>query len=190
MGIDPSFPMLSRAREKLIRPDVISGRAENLPLASHTFDRVFCINAHHHFLDKPRFLSEVYRVLRPGGSLMTIALDPHAGADQWWVHDYFDGTLIIDKERYPSCGQIREWMRNADFTDTYSSVVQHEAGGVAAEPALRDGTMTPSYTSQLAVLTGDELLAGTKRIQAALAENNQLQLWADLRVYATYGRAS
>ena len=188
VGIDPSLPMLSRAWEKLARRALIRARAENLPLADCTFDRIFCINAHHHFADKPSFLSEAHRVLRPGGLLMTVALDPHAGADQWWVYDYFDGTLAIDHERYPSCEQIRDWMRTAGFTDTYSRVVQHEAGGVGAEAALRNGTITPRYTSQLAVLTGDELLTGLRRIEAEVAVNKGLQLWADLRVYATYGR--
>jgi SAM-dependent methyltransferase len=107
-------------------------------------DHLFCINAHHHFANKPRLFSEAHRVLRPGGSLMTVALDPHTGTDQWWVYDYFEGTLAIDKERYPSCDQIREWMSNAGFADTYSCVVQHETDKVAADVALQSGMITPA----------------------------------------------
>ena len=51
---------------------------------------------------------------------MTVALDPHTGTDQWWVYDYFEGTLEIDRQRYPSCDQIREWMSDAGFVDTFS----------------------------------------------------------------------
>ena len=121
---------------------------------------------------------------------MTVALDPHKGADQWWVYDYFDGTLAIDKERYPSCERIREWMSNAGFTDTNSCVVQHEADNIPADVALQNGMVTPAYTSQLAVLTEDEFSEGVKRIQAALAKDHRLSLDADLRVYATYGHSA
>jgi SAM-dependent methyltransferase len=186
-GIDLSWGMLSSARAKLATVRLIQGLAEDLPFNNANFDRVFCINAHHHFGNKPNFFAEARRVLRPGGLLMTTALDPHTGTDQWWVYDYFDGTLAIDKERYPSCEQIREWMSSAGFTDTYSCEVQHEAGQVAADAALQNGMITPAYTSQLAVLSREELSEGLTRIAAGLAKDNSLQLRADLRVYATYG---
>ena len=120
---------------------------------------------------------------------MTVALDPHTGHDQWWVYDYFEGTLDIDKERYPSCGQIRDWMREAGFRDTYSCVVQHEADKVPAEVALQNGTLSPAYTSQLAVLSQDELSEGIERIEAALSKDSGMHLSADLRIYATFASA-
>jgi SAM-dependent methyltransferase len=183
-GIDLSWGMLSSARAKLTTRRLTQGCAEHLPFNSPNFDRVFCVNAHHHFANKPHFFAEARRVLRPGGLLMTIALDPHTGTDQWWVYDYFDGTLAIDKERYPSCEQIRDWMGNAGFTDTYSFEVQHEPGQVAAQAALQNGMITPAYTSQLAVLSREEFSEGLERIEAALAKDKSLRLCADLRLYA------
>lgn len=41
--------------------------AESLPFATSSFDLVTCRLAPHHFQDVPRFLSEVYRVLRKDG---------------------------------------------------------------------------------------------------------------------------
>jgi ubiquinone/menaquinone biosynthesis C-methylase UbiE len=41
--------------------------AENLPFADDTFDTVSCRIAPHHFADVARFVSEVARVLKPGG---------------------------------------------------------------------------------------------------------------------------
>jgi hypothetical protein len=35
------------------------------------------------------FLDEARRVLRSGGRLMTIGLDPHLGIDRWYIYDYF-----------------------------------------------------------------------------------------------------
>ena len=187
VGIDLSLPMLLHARQKLRNGPLVHARAEHLPFAAHTFGRVFCINAHHHVADKRTFFEEARRVLRRGGSMMTVALDPHPGTDRWWVYEYFDGTRQIDKERYPSCEQIREWMSAVGFTDTFTKEVQHLPGDVAADEALLSGMISPRYTSQLAVLTSDEFSAGVQRIRAAMANDRQLRLAADLRVYATYG---
>lgn len=62
IGIDLSRSMLLRAREKLRSASAIHARAENLPFADSTFDRIFCINAHHHFADKLRFFEGARRV--------------------------------------------------------------------------------------------------------------------------------
>lgn len=190
IGVDLSRSMLLRARGKLRRGSVIHARAENLPFADRTFDRIFCINAHHHFADKLTFFEGARRVLRRGGSIMTVALDPHHGTDRWWVYEYFDCTRDMDKERYPSCAQIRKWMKLVGFTDTFTSEVQHLPGDVRATEALLNGMVTPGHTSQLAVLTRDEFAAGVERIRAAIQNNSQLRLTADLRVYATYGRVA
>jgi SAM-dependent methyltransferase len=187
VGIDPSWRMLAQARTNVAGCDVIRGCAEHLPFPHGTFDRVFGINAHHHFSDKLQFLREARSVLRTGGSLMTIALDPHTGADRWWVYDYFEGTLEIDKQRYPCCEQIRAWMREAGFADAYTVEVQHFPGDIAAHEAVRKGLIGRDHTSQLAVLSREEYNAGVRRIDAAMEQNPTVRLSADLRVYATYG---
>ena len=190
VGIDPSWSMLSRAQSKLMSGCLIRARAEHLPFRNGRFDRLFCINAHHHFADKRQAIAEARRVLRAGGSLMMIALDPHSGVDRWWVYDYFDGTLDIDKQRYPSCDQIREWMTAAGFVDTYSCEVQHLPGDISVDAALDSGMITPGLTSQLAVLTIDEFSAGLARIRDTLASDPTSRLCSDLRVYGTYGIAA
>jgi ubiquinone/menaquinone biosynthesis C-methylase UbiE len=188
-GIDPSQAMLAHARAKVTAGGLIRARAEDLPLATGRFNRLFCINAFHHFAVKRAAVNEARRVLGRGGAMMTIALDPHTGIDRWWVYDYFPQTLEIDKQRYPSCEQIREWMRDAGFLNTYSREVQHLPDDVLAVEALQNGTVSPGHTSQLAVLTSDEFSAGVARIHAALAADRDMHLSADLRVYATYGTA-
>ena len=47
------------------------GDACELPFEDASFDRVFCIEAMFHFSSRRRFLSEVWRVLKPGGRLVT-----------------------------------------------------------------------------------------------------------------------
>jgi len=46
------------------------GSACDMPFADGAFDVVFCLEAAHCFADKPRFLAESRRVLRPGGRLL------------------------------------------------------------------------------------------------------------------------
>lgn len=44
--------------------------ADNLEFADNSFDAVTCRFAAHHFLDVPKFLSEIKRVLKPRGKLI------------------------------------------------------------------------------------------------------------------------
>ncbi|HEV3330987.1 MAG TPA: methyltransferase domain-containing protein [Bryobacteraceae bacterium] len=44
--------------------------AMDLPFPDHSFDFVFCLEAAHCFIDKPRFLRECHRVLRAGGRML------------------------------------------------------------------------------------------------------------------------
>ena len=56
-GADVSARMLAQARVQAPRAALVQGAAECLPWASESFDRVFCINALHHFQDKIAFLA-------------------------------------------------------------------------------------------------------------------------------------
>jgi len=187
IGADLSRQMLLGARTKTWGIPLIRARAEALPFSSSTLDRIFSINAHHHFSDKLQFIREARRVLRPSGSVMAIALDPHSGTDRWWVYDYFEGTREIDMQRYPSCAQIRAWMGEAGFVHARTCEVQHIPGDICALEAFEKGMISRSRTSQLAVLTETEFAAGMERIRVALKRTRSLRLSADLRVYATYG---
>ncbi len=74
-GIDSDPPILSIARSKALESgtDVLfqESMAFNLPYAENTFDRVLASLVLHHLTaeNKNKTLSEVFRVLRPGGEL-------------------------------------------------------------------------------------------------------------------------
>src|SRR5947209_674324 len=88
-GVEPSARMIARARAAAPHARLVRARGEALPWHDATFDRVYCVNALHHFADRARFFAEARRILRPGGGLMTIGKDPHLERDAWWVYDYF-----------------------------------------------------------------------------------------------------
>ena len=190
-GLDASAKMLAYAKTHVGKAALAQGLAEYLPWARESFDRIFCINAFHHFQDKVAFLTEAIRVLRPGGRIMTVGLDPHTGVDQWYIYEYFDNVLEIDRRRYPPSSEIREWMRAAGFADCVTREIQHMPVRFAARGALGQGRLDKSATSQLSVLTDEEYRQGIDRIREAIASaearGESLHLSADLRLYATFG---
>jgi SAM-dependent methyltransferase len=190
-GVDASGNMLSYARARAPGAALAHGSSEHLPWRSQTFERVFCINAFHHFEDKVGFLSEARRVLVPGGQVMTVGLDPHTGTDRWYIYEYFEPVLEIDQGRYPSSNQIREWMLALQFSSVRTSEVQHLPVALSARAAIEQGRLRKGATSQLAVLTDEEYQRGVERIRSALelaeARGDSLCLNADLRLHATFG---
>lgn len=189
MGLNFSSGMLARARTSLPATAFIRGTAQHLPLPSSSVDRVFCINAIHHFPDKPAFLREARRILRPGGRMLTVGLDPHAGRDRWHVYDYFKESLEIDKQRYPSSEQLHKWMVEAGFKDCVTREVEHWVSRLSAHETLKQGRLDQAVTSQLSVLTGDEYRRGMEHIQRdmerAEQEGQTLFLITDLQLYGT-----
>jgi SAM-dependent methyltransferase len=190
-GLDTSAGMLAKAQMRVQGVPLIRGEAEYLPLPDHSFDRVFCINAIHHFPNKPAFLTEVRRVLRPGGVLLSVGLDPHRGLDHWHVYDYFQESLAIDRQRYPSAEVFREWMTIAGFEDCSTQEVEHWSLRVPAREALEQGRLEKAATSQLSILTDVEYERGIQRIwddiERADEEGRMLFLTVDLRLYGTAG---
>ncbi|MDZ4687501.1 MAG: methyltransferase domain-containing protein [Planctomycetaceae bacterium] len=48
------------------------GDAANLPFPNDSFDRLLCLEAAFHFPDRPQFLREAFRALRPGGRMVLV----------------------------------------------------------------------------------------------------------------------
>ena len=183
IGIDASWEMLRRA-EDAGSALLIHARAEQLPLATASVDRVFCVNALHHFTEPQTFVREARRILRAGGSVMSVGLDPHTTLDEWWIYDYFPGALAADRARYPSSPAIRAILEDAGFTDVGTSLAQHFPAAVPFQMAMERGYVDRRSTSQLMVISDAEYEAGLERMK-----REQPVLRADLRVFATIGRA-
>lgn len=81
IGIDLSPLAVARCRAAHQAPGLSfeTGRAEALPVASACCDIVINIESSHCYADMQRFLSEVRRVLRPGGQLAFCDLRTTAG---------------------------------------------------------------------------------------------------------------
>jgi len=71
VSVDIAVEMLRVGRERLPgKPLVVGGDLERLPFRGGSFHKAVCMNAFHHLPDIPAGLSEVYRVLEPGGKVV------------------------------------------------------------------------------------------------------------------------
>jgi ubiquinone/menaquinone biosynthesis C-methylase UbiE len=189
LGLDRSAGMLEVARRAAPGAKLLRAEASALPFADRSIDALLCMNAFHHFPDKPGFLGEASRVLAFGGSFCTIGLDPHRGRPRWAVYDYFEGTLPADLERYPSSGRIREWIDQAGFATSSTRLAQHIRTSTPVWAALRSPMLRKDGTSQLALLSDDAyeegILAIRRDAESAGAAGKDLVLETDLELMAT-----
>jgi ubiquinone/menaquinone biosynthesis C-methylase UbiE len=70
-------------RHNLPGLDFVQGTAEDLPFDGQSFDAVLNVEASHLYLQFPRFLAEVVRVLRPGGHFLYTDVRPRARIAEW-----------------------------------------------------------------------------------------------------------
>ena len=172
-GLDLSLGMLCRARIAGAA-NLVQGGAEALPFPAAMFDLVFCVSALHHFADAGAFIRAARLLLRPGGALAIIGLNPHSGRDHWYLYDCFPGTLQADLGRYPSPGAIVDWMIAAGFDVVRWQEVERLRDSRAGRDILAEPMLHKNSTSQLTLLTDEEYSLGIARIRAAIANTEAI----------------
>jgi SAM-dependent methyltransferase len=177
-GLDYSAGMLAKARLKDGNLPLVQGTAVQLPFDSHAFDLVFCINAIHHFPSPADFIQEAHHILKQGGLLAIVGMDPQTEPDRWYLYDYFPGTHETDRERYPSGEMLQRWMKEAGFQTSERQPAGHIDHDFVGREVLDDPVLQKNGTSQLALLTDDAFQAGMAHIKSAvqLAESYKEQI--------------
>lgn len=190
-GMDSSQEMLQQARTHVKSGDLKHGYANKIPWENNAFNRLFCINALHHFEEKSQFISEAFRVLNPKGGLLVVGLDPHKARDQWFVYDYFHDTLKHDLQRYMSTSTLERLMVEAGFLDCHTVEAQHMSMHFPARKAIEDGLLDKTIVSQLGILPQPDFDRGLQKIWEditnAETRGEQAVLVVDLWLYATIG---
>ena len=167
-GLDFSGAMLQQARQQGRACKLTCGRASRLPYRDTSFDLITCVNALHHFERPQAFVSEARRLLRPAGALVVIGSDPHTLAGQWYLYDYFQGTLDTDLARFPSWGTVLDWMLTAGLVRAEWQMVRHIHDPKVGRAVLNDPFLQKNACSQLALLSDEAYSAGLRKIEAAL----------------------
>jgi ubiquinone/menaquinone biosynthesis C-methylase UbiE len=110
IGVDESGPMLNGARERLQEFENVElreGTIETLPIEDETLDVAILFLVAHFVTNPTRVMSEIVRVLKPGGKLLIVDLMSHDRVDYvvqlGHVWQGFDGE------------QVKEWLGDAGF---------------------------------------------------------------------------
>jgi SAM-dependent methyltransferase len=93
IGLDMAVKMLEQAKKRALEEgftnaEFLEGSAEALPFPDSSFSLVVSRHAPHHFRDVPKFLSEVVRVLEPGGRFVMadqVTLESH---NKFWIDEF------------------------------------------------------------------------------------------------------
>jgi ubiquinone/menaquinone biosynthesis C-methylase UbiE len=90
VAVEPSGDMLRQLREGIPEVEALEGTADAIPLAEASVDGVFVAEAFHWFAT-PEAVTEIARVLRPGGGL-ALLWNLYEWGDEGWL-EKFGGVL-------------------------------------------------------------------------------------------------
>ena len=144
-GLDFSERMLERARRKSDEIDWVQGDAEKLPFEDASFDAATVGFGVRNLADLERGLSELRRVLRPGGRVAILEITKPSGVLAPFYRLWFDGFVpLLGKvlpggsaytylpasvRRFPGPDQLAGLLRGAGFEDVRWRAF---AGGIVA----------------------------------------------------------
>jgi len=170
VGIDKAHNMLKQPQNK-DQLQLCQGMAENLPLKSGTFDFIYCVNAIHHFSRPSVFIRQAQRLLRPGGSLAILGMNPQNPRNNWYIYDFFEGTRTRDLARFPDWKQVKLWLEEANFTNIVLDEVEFIHDPKTPAEVLEDPFLKKNACSQLALLSLKEYLAGLNKLHEHVKSN-------------------
>lgn len=119
---------------------VIRAAGEALPLATHSIDVAICLSSIRHVRDRAATLGELRRVVRPGGTLVIVELDPAASPARIAGHAGGLGSPLLRGAFGPLV------VRTAPTAATIRDLA-HAAGWQSR--ALHDDPVQPVYVMEL-----------------------------------------
>lgn len=122
VGLDISPKLISLGRAKYPNVEFLEGDVEHLPFVTGSLDGVLLSGIVHHLPDPSRCASEVFRVLKPGGSF--VAFDPNRMNP--FMYLYRDRSSPF----YSSVG----------VTENERPVLAHQVAGVFGQSGFKVGT--------------------------------------------------
>jgi demethylmenaquinone methyltransferase / 2-methoxy-6-polyprenyl-1,4-benzoquinol methylase len=149
VGFDLSFGMLAAARTTA---PLAQSDALRLPVADATFDGATCGFALRNLADLPTFVTELHRVVRPGGRIALLEVSAPSNAVLRWGHGVYFGEVVPRLGALLSDGAAYRYLpRSVEYLPTPSAIVT----------MLRDGGFADA--TRVALTTGiSQLFVATR----------------------------
>jgi SAM-dependent methyltransferase len=130
VGLDVASAMLDQGRaraqaEKIENAEFVSGSAEEIPFSDAEFSLVVSRHAPHHFHRLAKFLSEVRRVLKPGGRFVVADQISPSAEIAGWV-DQWERTRDPSHFRQRTVAEWQEMAAVAGFSWIQDKAVPYE----------------------------------------------------------------
>jgi hypothetical protein len=118
--------------------------------------------------------------------LAIIGQIPQDRRNNWYVYDYFEGTLERDLQRFPSWGTVTDWMLETGFHHITLEPVERISDDKIGWSVLDDPFIQKKAISQLALLSTEAYHAGVEQIKKELIQaerrNERMVFRAQLRL--------
>jgi ubiquinone/menaquinone biosynthesis C-methylase UbiE len=126
VAFDATDEMLQKAKARCAKAGVSNvefknGDAENLPFADAQFDGAVTRAALHHFADPQRAISEMFRVLRPGGVAIFADVTSSENADESRLHNAIERLRDPSHVRMLPASELEADAQRAGFRDLESA---------------------------------------------------------------------
>ena len=167
VGADLSIGMLQIARKRCPEAAWVQGDGTRLPFRSDAFHYVSNQFSYPHMQHKERLVSEVLRVLRPGGRFVVTNIDPWA-MDGWVLYRFFPAARVLDRRDFMTADEFTGVMHGAGFVnielDREHRSTRESLGEYLAFASERH------RTSHFMAMSDEDYRAGVRRLeQAAVA---------------------
>ena len=129
-GIDLSEGMIKKAKEKIpgeleTKVEFRQSGSDNIPYEDGKFDGIICTNSFHHYQNPLKSLSEMKRVLKPGGQL--VILDTARNLSLYtWLWDRYLRIFEKGHIRYYTTKELKELLVQSKFSNIELKVCQNE----------------------------------------------------------------
>jgi len=114
IGIDPSTKMLEKAKLKTNKIDWRIGSAENIELPQNFVDGIIASLTIHHWTHLKRGFSQLYKVLKPKGSIVIFTATPQQ-MKGYWLNHYFPKMLAASIIQMPTFENLKTAMEDNGF---------------------------------------------------------------------------
>ena len=172
-GIDLSIGMLEFAQNKKIKSNLINADAMLPPFKNNSFDFIFCVNVIHYFRNLKELTVLIFDLLKPGGIFVIFANDPFDHEYSWYVYEYYEKLLTMDKERFPEPSILKQILLDAGFSNVTRREILEINESYKNEDVFQDKFIRKDGTSQLASLTDEEYINGIEKMKSDILSATQ-----------------